>query len=249
MLLLTVSVDEFSRAQRPLRQEWRHQRPFSVCACVDIGWRVSPGPARAVKETAAADVRQTRPQAPAPRPCRAGATARNNAARAALCEWLSHGDARVIATDYFKGIAAGLLAMIAPSALMLARSATHLLPQLDFIEMLSTLVGMPGNAAAGWTMAVLAGSVVLGTLFAWLEPRIPGDSHARRGILFSVGTWLAIMVFLMPNLDAGLFGLRLSLLLPIGTFALHVVYGAALGWIYGMLAPTGAPELPHRSRL
>ena len=155
----------------------------------------------------------------------------------------------MIATDYFKGIAAGLLAMIAPSALMLVRSATHRLPQLDFIEMLSTLAGMPDNAAAGWTMAVLAGSVVLGTLFAWLEPRIPGDSHTRRGILFSVGTWLAIMVFLMPNLDAGLFGLRLSLLLPIGTFVLHVVYGAALGWVYGMLDPTGTPELPHRSRL
>lgn len=153
----------------------------------------------------------------------------------------------VIATDYFKGIAAGLAAMIAPAALMAARGATHVLPQLDFIEMLSMVLGLPGNAAAGWTMAILAGSVVLGTLFAWLEPRVPGDSHARRGILFSVGAWLAIMVFVMPSLEAGLFGLRVSVLLPIGTFVLHVVYGAALGWVYGMLAPTGTAELAHRS--
>ncbi len=137
--------------------------------------------------------------------------------------------------DVGKGMVAGLAATAALSALMVMKSAMGMMPQLDMIGMLSRMMGAAGSPVVGWIVHFLIGAVVWGALFAWLDPRLPGGSHALRGVVFGVGAWLLMMVALMPMAGAGLFGLGLGIMAPVMTLVLHMIFGAVLGWTYGRL--------------
>ena len=64
---------------------------------------------------------------------------------------------------------------------------------------------------------------------------ILGEGHWLKGILFGVGAWLVMMIVMMPMAGAGLFGLNLSMMTPVATLVLHVVFGLALGVTYSLL--------------
>jgi hypothetical protein len=144
-------------------------------------------------------------------------------------------------TDVFKGIVAGGVATAAISGLMLIKSAAGILPQLSLIHLLLALLEAPKEQALGWILHVAFGSVILGSLFARIEPRLRADTHTKDGILFGVILWLVMMLVFMPAAHGGYFGFQLTHLAPIAMLVLHVVYGAVLGWTYGKLSPTNDP--------
>lgn len=141
--------------------------------------------------------------------------------------------------QYAAGLLAGLAATIVLSVLMILKSVMGLMPQVNAIAMLAGMAnqyaGLPGTAPVGWVLHFLIGTLLWGLLFAWLSRWIPGARHTVRGIWFSVGAWVLMMILAMPMGGAGFFGLQLGIGAPVATLVLHIVFGAVLGWTYGML--------------
>jgi hypothetical protein len=137
--------------------------------------------------------------------------------------------------NWAKGIVAGFVATIVLSAFMLMKTMMGVMPELNPIKMIGDMLGAP--PAAGWVMHFLLGSVVWGTLFAWLDPIIPGEGHWLKGILFAVGAWLVMMIVMMPMAGAGFFGSHLGIMAAVMTLVLHVIYGFVLGAVYAYERP------------
>lgn len=134
-----------------------------------------------------------------------------------------------------KGIVAGFAATVVLSVLMLLKQMMGLMPELDVINMLSGMAGS-SSPALGWIIHFLIGSIAWGILFSLLIPYLPGG-HIVGGMIFGVGAWILMMLFVMPMAGAALFGLRLGPMAPVMTLMLHLVYGAVLGWVYGVQQP------------
>ncbi len=92
-------------------------------------------------------------------------------------------------TNIPKGMAAGFAATLVLSALMLMKSAMGLMPQLDVIGVMSTMMG--SSAAMAWLVHFLIGTVLWGALFAWLHPHLPGHSHWLKGAIFGLAPGLS----------------------------------------------------------
>lgn len=78
--------------------------------------------------------------------------------------------------NWLKGILAGFVATVVLSALMLMKAQMGLMPNLNVIAMLSRMMGA-SSPAAGWIPHFVIGTVLWGSLFAWLDPNLPGGSH------------------------------------------------------------------------
>lgn len=138
--------------------------------------------------------------------------------------------------NWLKGMVAGFVATIVLSALMVMKAQMGLMPELNPIKMMSDMAGA-STPAPGWIMHFMIGTVLWGTLFAWLDPNIPGTAHWLKGIVFGIGAWLIMMIVVMPMAGAGFFGGNLGMMAPVMTLVLHIIYGVALGGIYGLERP------------
>ena len=138
------------------------------------------------------------------------------------------------------GIVAGFVATVVLSALMLVKGMMGLMPNLDVVQMLSSMahadMGTPALPVVGWVLHFMIGSFAWGGAFAVLYARIPGDSALAKGMIFGSAAWLLMMVMVMPMAGAGFFGLSLGIMAPVATLMLHWVLGAALGLTYAKLA-------------
>lgn len=128
------------------------------------------------------------------------------------------------------GLITGLSATVVLSALMIAKGMMGLMPGLNVIHMLAAMMAAP--LSAGWIAHFLIGSVAWGVGFAFLYQMIPGGGALAKGLVFSVGAWLAMMIFVMPMAGAGLFGAHLGIMAAVMTLILHLVFGAVLGGVY-----------------
>jgi len=137
---------------------------------------------------------------------------------------------------YLNGMLSGFVATIALSVMMLAKGAMGAMPQLDVVEMLSSMMGMPQVLLSGWMAHFIIGTVVWGVLFALLVPKLPSSSYTVKGIVFGILVWGLMMIFVMPMAGAGLFGLALGPMASVATLVLHIVYGAVLGFVYSFSA-------------
>jgi hypothetical protein len=142
--------------------------------------------------------------------------------------------------NWLKGMVAGFVATTVLSTLMLMKTMMGVMPELNPIKMISDMLG--ASPAVGWVMHFMIGSVLWGSLFAWLDPNIPGEGHWLRGILFGVGAWLVMMIVMMPMADAGFFGSHLGMMAPVMTLVLHVVFGFVLGAVYALERPQPTHE-------
>jgi hypothetical protein len=158
---------------------------------------------------------------------------------------LSYGGAQLL-SDVIKGTIAGGVATVALSVVMLLIGATGFEPQLELTRVLLTLVDAPPSQyALGWALHFIIGSVVLGGLFAYIEPRLGADTHTKSGVLFGIIAWLIVMLVFLPAAGAGYFGFQLAWFAPIIMLAMQVLYGGVLGWTYGKLSPTHNPFTKH----
>lgn len=136
------------------------------------------------------------------------------------------------------GVAAGLVATIVLSPLMIVKAMIGLMPELNVIAMLTDIAGA-SSPIVGWAGHFLIGTVGWGALFALINPLLPGGTHWLKGIVFGLGAWLLMMLLVMPLADAGLFGMKLGIGAPVMMVVMHIIYGAVLGSVYGL-------ERPHR---
>jgi len=139
---------------------------------------------------------------------------------------------------------AGLAATLVMSAIMLMKASMGIMPELDVIKTLSSMLD-GGNPGVGWAAHFMISTVVWGLLFAAiLRPGLTG--YWWRGALFGVGAWLLMMVVVMPMAGAGIFGLNLGMMAPVMTLVLHLIYGVVLGAVYATLLNSNAhPIVAH----
>lgn len=139
-----------------------------------------------------------------------------------------------------KGVVAGLAATIAVSLLEIANLLIG--PwAVSFPRLLSVMLQMPDTMAVGWVAHFVTGTLILGPAFGVLCPRMPTDTPETKGIVFAVGAFILMGLFIAPL--AGIVGER-----PVGIFfmqagfgtlvwmiATHAVFGVVLGNVYGRL--------------
>ncbi len=148
-------------------------------------------------------------------------------------------------SDVVKSMVAGAVATGALSLVMLLVEATGFERQLELPRLLLNVLDAPPESALGWIAHIAIGSVVLGGIFAHVEPRLGADTHTKSGILYGVIAWLVMMLVFMPAAGAGYFGFQLSLAAPLVMLGLQVLYGGVLGWTYGKLSPGHNPFTKH----
>ena len=140
-----------------------------------------------------------------------------------------------------KGLAAGLVATIVLSIIMVIKAQAGLLPAFNAIQMIAGILGAP--LIAGWIGHFAIGVVLWGVLFALLYPMLPGGNGMGKGLVFGVLAWLAMMIIFMPVAGAGFFGLAIGLPVVVATLVLHLIYGAVLGATYAALGGGSAARL------
>src|SRR5215204_1976975 len=136
-------------------------------------------------------------------------------------------------SDALKGVIAGFIATLVLSALMILNSAIGLMPQIDFVRLLTTLGTL--TTASSWMDQFIVGVVVWGLLFAAIDATTTRSAFWMKGMIFGVFAWLMMMVTFMPLAGAGFFGARIGITAVLGLLFLHLVYGVVLGVIYGLL--------------
>lgn len=143
----------------------------------------------------------------------------------------------------WRGILAGFCATIVLSICMWIKDAAGIVPQANAIQALvkvSTLwLGSPLAPWVGWAEHFFIGTIAWGIVFVILERWLIG-SRWMRGIEFSIGPWILMMVLLLPPAGAGWFGANLGYGAPLAALVLHIIYGFTLGAIYGALSPLAA---------
>lgn len=112
------------------------------------------------------------------------------------------------------------------------------IPKMNPAQMLAGAMG--GQIALGWMAHFMIG-VALAVIYARVADRLPG-APALRGALFGVAPFFVAQILVMPLMGMPLFSG--SVQMAIGSLIGHVVYGAAVGQVYGLgevgRAPAGA---------
>lgn len=132
-----------------------------------------------------------------------------------------------------RGIVAGFVATTIISFFMILKEVARVFYGLDLVGVLSGVFNSP--SWVGWVVHYVIGSLVWGTLFAALAPRLPGSTCVIRGIVFAFGAWLLMQLVVLPLAGANFFGVKYSFWAPMLTLALHIVYGVVLGMTYAWL--------------
>lgn len=131
----------------------------------------------------------------------------------------------------------GIVATLAMSALMITGVATGVSPMPKPIP--AALIGQtlgPLPQPALLPMALLTHLLyggIGGAALACLTRRI----NVKAGLLWGGGLWAVAGLVWLPYLDWGAFGLQRTAAIAVATLILHLVYGAALGWLADRYGP------------
>ena len=128
------------------------------------------------------------------------------------------------------GFVAGFIATVVLSLLMVAKTMMGVMPELDVAKMLGMMMGT--GEAMGWVGHFMIGTIAWGGAFALLYSYIPGGNPIGKGVVFGIVAWLMMMIAVMPMAGAGLFGMNLGIMAPMMTLALHIIFGAVLGFVF-----------------
>lgn len=138
-----------------------------------------------------------------------------------------------------KGMLAGLVATVVLSALMVMKAMIGVMPALDLPKMIAGMMGSPDTPVLGWAIHFMIGVVGYGIAIKLYGQRL--GSPIVSGIVIGAVGWLIMMLVLMPMAGVGLFAMSMGLMAPMMTLVLHLIFGAVLGWTYGMLI-AGKPD-------
>jgi hypothetical protein len=136
--------------------------------------------------------------------------------------------------DLGKGVIAGLAATVPVAILIMLKGGFGLLPQVDFITLLTNLTGF-GWGGAGWILLFLAGGL-LGVGFSALDSHVghvTGAGEIAHGVLFAVLLWAALMLVILPVYGGNVFGVGFAVAVLAGL----LVYGIIMGVVYAAMKP------------
>ena len=141
--------------------------------------------------------------------------------------------------DIRNGMLASFAGTIVLSAIMIMKKLTGMVPEMNPIADLAgiahNLLGTPVVPPVGWVLHFAIGIFVWGILFTILRSTLPG-SNLIKGLIFSIGAWLLMMIVFLPVSGQGLFGMKFGMVVPVMALMLHLVYGAVLGLTFGKLS-------------
>lgn len=148
-------------------------------------------------------------------------------------EEVEEGESELI-HDLGKGVLAGLAATVPVAILILIQGAVGLLPQVDFIALLTNLTGF-GWGGTGWVFLFLAGGL-LGIGFSALDAHVghvTGAGEIAHGGLFAVLLWAALMLVILPIYGGDVFGVAFAVAVLVGI----LTYGIVMGAVYAAMKP------------
>jgi hypothetical protein len=94
------------------------------------------------------------------------------------------------------------------------------------------LLGMKlGTGFLGGVLAHYANGAILAIIYVGLAPALWGPGWVRALTYITIQTVFGVWLFMMPLLDMGVAGLKVSALLPVVSLLRHWGYGLALGWL------------------
>jgi hypothetical protein len=136
--------------------------------------------------------------------------------------------------DLGKGVIAGLAATVPVAILVLIQSGIGLLPQVDFVMLLTNLTGL-GWGGSGWIVLFVAGGF-LGIGFSALDSHVghvTGVGEVAHGVLFAILLWAALMLVILPVYGGDVFGVGFAVAVLAGL----LLYGIIMGVIYAAMKP------------
>jgi hypothetical protein len=125
-----------------------------------------------------------------------------------------------------KGIIAGLVASAAVSGAVLLISFAGIIQAADPVHAASGTMLTPTELS--WIVHFAVGTFLWGPLLAVLSPLLPSFFWFK-GVVFGVLAWLLMITVTWAADPASAPQLSLTPIL------LHLLFGAVLGWIYGVL--------------
>ena len=125
-----------------------------------------------------------------------------------------------------KGIIAGLVASAAVSGAVLLVSFAGMIQAADPVHAASGIVFAPTELS--WIAHFAVGTFLWGPLLAVLSPLLPPPLWFE-GVVFGTLAWLLVIIVTWA---ADLVSAPQPSLTPV---LLHLLFGASLGWIYGVL--------------
>lgn len=142
---------------------------------------------------------------------------------------------------FLAGLLSGVVATAIASIIMVLEMAPGLGSQLSLLDALAEIsarqFGGGRNLLAAWAAHLFVGTVVLGSVYAVLNPQ-PRGASLSRGTQFGMIVWLLMMTVVMPLAGKGLFGLADGVLPMLMALVLHLAYGVVLAHYYSqMLGP------------
>ncbi len=84
---------------------------------------------------------------------------------------------------------------------------------------------------AGGVLAHYGNGVILAVIYAAIAPSLWGPSWTRALTYASIQTVFGAWLFMLPLLDAGIAGLKISAMMPVLTLVRHWGYGLVLAWL------------------
>jgi hypothetical protein len=112
---------------------------------------------------------------------------------------------------------------------------------LDPIELFAPTI-LPASPPVGWVLHFFVGTVVWGIGFAVLHDYLHGPAW-QRGLMFALGAWIAVISGAAVLILAGVLAMELTPVMIVATLIVHVLYGVALGLVYGFLLE--GPDSAH----
>lgn len=99
----------------------------------------------------------------------------------------------------------------------------------DIPGLLSMKLGIP---FVGGVLAHYANGAILAIIYAALAPSLWGPSWARALTYITAETVFGVWLFMMPLLDMGVAGVKMSAMVPVMSLVRHWGYGLALASLY-----------------
>lgn len=139
-----------------------------------------------------------------------------------------------------KGMIAGFAATVIVAALELGKlyltqSTGAFADVRIFPLILAAMVGMQGSYLVGWAIHFVAGTLILGSAFGILCPRLPTDTPATKGIVFAVGAFILMSLTVAPVAGLGMFAMAAGFSTLMWLIITHIIFGIVMGAVYGTL--------------
>jgi len=136
--------------------------------------------------------------------------------------------------DLKKGAYAGLVATIPVAILAAGKQILGLIPELDLINLMTSMSGIPWNGT-GWVLLFVVGAI-LGMGFASLDSHVSDATtlgEMARGAFFGFLLFVILMIVLIPLYSNAGFGVAFCG----GVLAACLVFGVVMGVVYEKMKP------------